>query len=351
RGVHVVSMQLWTYYQTGQHREAFVRLAAERLRAIPGVESAGVTSALPLDHPIGLELVRVEIEGEPTTPGEEPLTIRTSAITPGLLDALGIPVREGRAFTTADRAGTTPVALVNETFARRHFPHESAIGKRVSLGFQSQPIAREIVGIVGDVRHDGLHVPAAPGIYVPHSQAPTGAVHFVVRAPSVVNIDRQVRALFAELNGAMPLTQTIPMDALVRRSLAQRRFQLGLLVCFSVTALLLAAIGIYGVMSRATSERTHEIGVRMAMGARAGDVRWMVLRSGGVLAVAGVTLGLGAAVLLTRTMTGMLFGVGPLDPLTYAAAAAVLVVVALLATLVPAWRASTVAPVDALRNE
>ena len=141
------------------------------------------------------------------------------------------------------------------------------------------------------------------------------------------------------------------MDALVTQSLRDRRFQLGLLSCFSVTALLLAAIGIYGVMSRTTTERTHEIGVRMAVGAAASSVRLLVLRSGGTLAVMGILIGLAAALALTRYMAGMLYGVTPLDPVTYAAAALVLLMAALLATLLPAWRASAVDPVEALRND
>jgi putative ABC transport system permease protein len=164
-------------------------------------------------------------------------------------------------------------------------------------------------------------------------------------------MQRAVKAAFMELNGAMPISDMTTMNALLARSLLQRRFQLGLLAAFSFTALALSAIGIYGVMSRATSERTHEIGVRMAIGAHASDVRWMVLRNGGELAVFGIVAGAGVATLLTRFMTGMLFGVKPLDPISYAGAAVVLLIAAVVASWVPAWRASTVDPVVALRND
>jgi putative ABC transport system permease protein len=164
-------------------------------------------------------------------------------------------------------------------------------------------------------------------------------------------VARGLRAELLALNGAMPLEDATTMEALVARSLQDRRFQLGLLASFSVTALLLAAIGIYGVMSRATTERTHEIGVRLAIGARPDEVRWLVLRSGGMLGLAGVVSGTVIALLLTQLMQRMLFGVTPTDPLTYVGAGGVLLVAALLASWVPAWRASTVDPATALRSD
>jgi ABC-type antimicrobial peptide transport system permease subunit len=177
-------------------------------------------------------------------------------------------------------------------------------------------------------------------------------MHLVVRSTNdPASLLRAVRTELTAINGAMPVSQLTTMDALMGRSLRERRFQLGLFAAFSMIALVLSAIGIYGVMSRATNERTHEIGVRMAIGARATDVRWMVLRTGGALAVSGVLAGLAMALLLTRYMAGMLFGVTPLDPFTYMGAAAVLLIAALLASWLPAWRASTVDPVVALRND
>jgi putative ABC transport system permease protein len=208
------------------------------------------------------------------------------------------------------------------------------------------------VGVVGDVRHDGLQQPPTPGVFVPHAQAATGAIHLVLRTtgdPAL--LERPVRQELARINGAMPLSGVTTMDAELARSLRQRRFQLDLLSAFSVTALLLAGIGIYGVMSRATNERTQEIGLRMAIGAEPGSVRWMVLRGGGVLAVIGAGLGAAAAIGLTRYLSGMVFEVSVLDPVTFIGSVAVLLLVALLASWVPAWRASRVDPVIALRAE
>jgi putative ABC transport system permease protein len=351
-GVLVFSLQAWNYYPTPARRAEFVREATERLRSVPGVEDVGMTSSLPLSWPIGQERTRISVEGRPIAPGDESPPMRVAATTAGYFTALHIPVRQGRVFASTDLAGSTPVVIVNEAFARTTFGDENPIGKRLTFAFAGPPVLREIVGVVGNVRHDGLHADPPPTVFVPHAQASTGAIHLVARVSGEpAAFERSIRAELARLNGAMPLSGFHTMESLVSQSLRDRQFQLGLLSCFSLTALLLAAIGIYGVMSRATAERTHEIGVRMAVGAAAGSVRMLVLRSGGTLAVAGILIGLGVALALTRYMTGMLYGVTPLDPLTYAAAAMVLLTAALLATLLPAWRASAVDPVEALRND
>jgi putative ABC transport system permease protein len=353
-GVLVTTVQAWGYYPTPQHRAEFVRVAEERLSAIPGIEKVGMTSALPLEYPIGFQRPRVLVEGHSVAPGDELPAVLGAATTAGYFEAMSIPVELGRGLTPNDRDGSPPVALVNRAFVRRFLNDQNPLGKRVTMGFQSQPIAREIVGVVGDVRHDGLHSEPTPSVFVPHAQAPTGAIHFVARAAASTDVaafERRVRGEMAALNGAMPVAQVISMNALLSRSLRERRFQIALLSAFSAVALLLSAIGIYGVMSRATTERTHEIGVRLAVGAQSSDVRWMVLRNGGALALGGIAAGVAMAILLTRYMTGMLFGITPLDPVTYAGAAVVLLLVAVLATWLPAWRASTVDPVEALRND
>ena len=351
-GVAVVSLQAWSYYPTPALRAEFVRQATERVASLRGIEAAGMTSALPLAWPIGQERTRITIEGRPVAPGDESPPTRVAATTNGYFSALRIPLLAGRAFSSTDVAGSTPVVIVNEAFARSTFGDESPIGRRLTFGFVGPPAIREIIGIVGNVRHDGLHADPPPAVFVPHAQASTGAIHLVIRVDgNPAAFERTLRAQLARLNGAMPLSDFTTMEAQVSQSLRERRFQLGLLGCFSVTALVLAAIGIYGVMSRATTERTHEIGVRMAVGAAAGSVRILVLRSGGALAIAGIMIGLAVALALTRYMAGMLYEVTPLDPLSYMSAAAVLLGAALLATLLPAWRASAVDPVEALRND
>ena len=351
-GVLVATAQTWSYYRTPAQRVEFVRRTVERLGALPGVDHVGITSSLPLDWPIGFERAQMRVEGQAISPGDEVPTVHAVATTPGYFAALRIPLDRGRWLNETDGAGAPRVALVNRAFVRRYFGDENPLGKRVIFGFLGAPIPREIVGVVGDVRHRGLHADPSPSVFVPHAQGTTGAMHIVVHTTGdAALLQRAVKSELAALNGAMPLTQLTTMNDLLGRSLRERRFQLGLLSVFSLIALVLSAIGIYGVMNRTTSERTHEIGVRMAIGAQRTDVRWMVLRHGGVLAVAGVAVGTGIAVLLTRYMAGMLFGVTPLDPFTFGAAAALLLIAALVATWVPAWRASTVDPVVALRND
>ena len=350
--VLVATTQAWGYYPTPAARAEFVRQTVERIGALPGVEEVGMTSSLPLSYPIGFEKPRVSIEGRSVAPGDEFPTVHAASITPGYLEALEIRLLEGRQFAATDNGSSPPVALVSRAFVRRHMANTSPIGKRINFGFAGPPVTREIVGVVGDVRHEDLQTPPEPMVLVPHPQAPTGAIHFVIRTsgePALM--ERRVREELRAINGAMPLSGVTTMEGQLSASLRQRRFQLGLLAAFSVTALLLAAIGIYGVMSRTTSERTQEIGLRLAIGANASDVRWMVLRNGGRLAALGVGIGALGALVLTRYMSGMLFGVTPLDPLTYLAAGLVLLFAAVLATWMPAWRASTVDPVVALRND
>jgi putative ABC transport system permease protein len=351
-GVLVTTVQAWGYYPTQPQRAEFVRLAVERLGALPGVERVATTSSLPLTWPIGFERARVNLEGVSLPPGDEASSVRVAAVTDGYFDVLGIPLEAGRRFTSTDAAGAPLVVIVNRTFARRFYGTENPIGKRVAFGFMSQPLSREIVGVVGDVRHSGLESDPTPSMWIPHPQGPSGAIHFVMRTsgePAL--LQRSVRQALREINGSMPLSEQTTMSALLSNSLRERRFQLGLFAAFSITALLLSAIGIYGVMSRATNERTHEIGVRMAIGAQSSEVRWMVLRGGGGLAALGIVAGIFGALLLTRFMEGMLFGVTPLDPLTYIGAALVLLLAAVVASWVPAWRASSVDPVIALRND
>jgi putative ABC transport system permease protein len=351
-GVVVATVQAWGYYPTMPARAEFVRQAVERIEALPGVEAVGVSSSLPLQWPIGAERVRIAVEGVALASGDDQPSERVSATTPGFFDALGIRVLRGRALDEQDRTGSTPVALVNEAFVRRYLPTADPVGRRVTFGFMGAPTAREIVGVVHDVRHDGLHADPAPGIFIPHAQAPTGAIHIAARtAGDAALLGRAIRADLAELNGAMPLEEIVTMEALLARSLHERRFQLGLLTAFSLTALVLATIGIYGVMNRATTERTHEIGVRLAVGAQPAEVRWMVLRATGWLALLGIVAGSGAALLLTRYMRAMLYGVTPVDPVTYAGAAGVLLIAAVLAGGIPAWRAAAVDPAAALRAE
>ncbi len=235
---------------------------------------------------------------------------------------------------------------------RRYWPSESPLGERIKLSIDRSPIPRTIVGVVADVRHGGLHEAPRPTAYAPHAQAATGANVFVIRTGSdPLAALAQVRAEFRSINPVMPLASTTTLEALLDDSLRERRFHLALLGAFATVALILAALGVYGVMSHATTERTHEIGVRMALGARGADVLGMVMRQGTSLAVAGALGGLLGAAAVTRLLRGMLFGVTPLDPIAYLGAGVLLLTAAGLACYVPARRAARLDPVSALRVE
>lgn len=351
-GVVNVTLQAWGYYPTGAHRIAFVDEATRRLGGLPGVQIAGVTSALPLSVPIGAERTGMIIEGQSAVSDQERPVVRVAAITRDYPAAVRMPLRSGRGFETTDNAGSAPVALVNEALAQRFWPGESAVGKRVTFRFQSAPLERTVVGVVGNVRHDGLQNSAAPAVFVPHAQAPTGALQIVVRTSGdMAAAQRAIRAELAAMNGVMPLSEITSLDVRLSDSLRERRFHLGLLGAFSLTALVLAAIGIYGVMNQLTSERTREIGVRVALGARAADVVMMVLRQGMSIALLGLAAGVAVAMAATRLMTSMLFDVQPLDPMTYLLSITVIIIVASTASFVPAWRAARVNPTTVLRSD
>jgi putative ABC transport system permease protein len=350
--VLAVTVQSWAYFPSPARRAAFVRDATERLAALPGVAAAGMTSSLPFAPRIGQDESGFEIEGRTPASPEQAESVRAAAVTSGYFATLRIPLRQGRLFETTDVAGAQMVVIVNEALVRRYWPNESPIGKRITLGLSSAPLLRTVVGVVGDVRHGGLHEPARPMVFVPHAQAPTGANEFVVRTTGdPLAALAQVRAEFRRINAVMPLASTTTLENLLDESLRERRFHLALLGAFAGVALLLAAIGVYGVMSHTTSQRTHEIGVRMALGAIGWDVLRLVMRQGASLAMAGAAGGLLGAVAVTRLLRGMLYGVTPLDPLAYVGAGVLLLLAAAAACYVPARRAARLDPVTALRIE
>lgn len=350
--VLVVTVQAWSHYQTPAQRVAFAREAIDRFRALPGVEEAAMTSALPLSAPIGAERSPIAVEGWPQQADGQPRSARVSAVTPGYFDVLRIPLRAGRPFTEMDRDSLSGAVLINEAFARMYWPNESPLGKRVTFGFQGAPLERHVVGVIADVRHEGLDRPPVPGLFVPHAQAPTGAMHFTIRtASSPKTIERAARAALASMNASMPVAAVTTLEDLFSMSVRDRKFHLSLLTAFSLTALLLSAIGIYGVLSQAIGERTQEIGIRVAVGASAMQVLLMVLRQGTLLAAAGIVIGLAGAFALTRLLSEMLYQVTPLDPASYAGALALLFGAAVVACWLPARRASKLDPVQALRKE
>jgi putative ABC transport system permease protein len=330
-------------------RPGFFSQVEEALKAEPGIEAAGAVSSLPL-NPIGTDFdLPVIIEGRPRPrAGEEPQADFRVA-TPGYFRTMRIPLLRGREFTEFDRPNSAPVVLINETMARRIFPGEDALGKRIIL--YGRP--REVVGIVGSVRHHGFSREPRPEMILPHQQAQIGAgMTLVARGNAVPSVLAQslTRAVHS-VDAAQPVVRLLMMEEFLSDSVAQPRFTTFLLVGFAGLALLLALVGVYGVMSYTVSQRVREIGVRLAMGANPHEVVGMIVRQGMAPAAVGVVIGLCGAVAGAKLMSGLLFGISATDPLTFVAAAAALVLTALAATYAPAFRAARISPVTILKAE
>jgi putative ABC transport system permease protein len=264
-----------------------------------------------------------------------------------------IPLTGGRMFSDADGPQSQRVALVNEAFAARFFPGRTALGKRVTFGDPAAPGTTwlTIVGVVANTRRAGFDRPPWAELYYPHRQQPDRRMAVVLRTSGdPAALARSAQAELWAIDRDQPVTSVRTLNQILERTEANRRFAATLLGLFAAVALSLAAIGVYGVMAYATAQRTHEIGVRMALGAGTGDVMRMVLRDGAIVAGAGVVIGLAGAAALTTIMAQLLFGVTPRDPVTFATAAALLLGVSLIASYVPARRATRVAPGTALRN-
>ena len=350
--VAVGTVQAWQHYRDPTHRAEFVRQALERLRHVPSVRAVGVTSSLPLSPSIGAHEANFVLEGHARPADGEWPTVHHVIIAGDYLKALQTPLRGGRLFDDRDRANTTPVMLVNTAFVRRHYSGKPVpLGQRVTVRFMGVDAVREIVGIVGDIRHEGLHAIPQPMIFVPHAQSPTGALNFVVRGERDASTAlHALRTELTALNSAMPVEDPTTLESRLDESLRARRFHLALLLTFSLVALVLAAIGVYAVMSHATAERTHEIGVRVALGAQGRSIISTVLRKGLVMVAFGVVLGAVGAAATGRALSAMLFQTTPHDTLTYVIVALVILAASLLASAVPAMRATRIHPTEALRG-
>jgi putative ABC transport system permease protein len=354
-GVVTLTTQSWGYYPQPADRVNFVREVTERLARAPGVRAAGMASAVPLMETIGAEQAPLAVEGAPPlAAGETPPMASYAAVSGELFEALGIPLRRGRIFDSRDRADALRVALVNEAFARRYFPGQDPIGKRIAVGRTQNgpPPWLEIVGVVGDVRRSALHEEAAPAVYFHHPQSPTGANAFVVWGDGrPAQLLERTKGVVWEVNPDIPVNHEFAMSELVGASVRDRSFLLAILGGFAAMALGLAAAGIFGLMSYATGQRTREIGLRMAFGAERGQVLGLVLRRGAALAGLGIATGLASALGVTRLLEAMLYRVTPFDPVTFATGAAVLLGTALVATWYPARRAASIDPITALRED
>jgi predicted permease len=341
---------------------AGIRLAyqqlLDRVSSIPGVQSAAITSLVPLsgdDSEIPFWMGK-----GPQPPQDQMASTLLYIATPGYLRAMGIPLKEGRFFTDHDTLASPLVVVVDEVMAKRLFPGQDALGKQFSL-MVIGPV--QIVGVTGHVKHWGLDADDTAKIrneiYFPFFQIPDKFMTEIVvglplvlrTAPDPLSVVSAVRAQVAGPTEDQPIFGVETMEQIISDSLAERRFAMLLLIIFASTALVLATVGIYGVMSYAVSRRTHELGVRMALGASRGEILRLIVREGMALAVAGTVVGLAAALGLTRLMASLLYGVRPADPATLAAASLLLAGIAVLACYIPAWRATKVDPMVALRYE
>jgi putative ABC transport system permease protein len=339
-------------YKTDDQLAAFYTNLTDRLRDLPGVAGAGLTSALPPawdDHS-----TRFILEGEPKPQRGDPAhQERLRIVSDGYFAALGIPVRQGRPFNQHDDRRNPSVAVVSAAFARRYWPGQDPIGKRISTLADSMFLTT-VVGVVGDVRHNPNtgRAPLAPVVYIPVTQVPWSTMTLAVRAegdPAAITGD--VQRVIGSLDPALAAGSVATLERVLSSSLSPQRITAGMLSVFAGIALLLAVIGIYGVMSYTVSQRTHEIGIRMALGAQQRDVVRRVLRQGVGLAAVGILLGSVGSMGMTRGMTTLLHEVSPTDPLTFTTVAVVLAAVALLGSWLPARRAAAVDPVRALRSD
>ncbi|HEX8142216.1 MAG TPA: ABC transporter permease [Pyrinomonadaceae bacterium] len=340
-----------TKYSEPKRRADFYRQALEKIKTLPGVQSAGAVSHLPLSGSVGSGFF--SIEGRAESPGEQLPHTDLRASTPDYLQTMGIPLLKGRYFNERDTEASPNVAIVDETLARRYWPNEDPIGKRISFNRrENADVWREVVGVVGAVRHKALDADYRGQLYFPHPQNPWGGMYLVVRTMNEpASMAAMVRDAIQSVDKDQPVYRVMTMETLLAESVAQRRFSMLLLTLFAVVAVLLAIVGLYGVMSYGVSQRTHEIGIRMALGAQAGDVLRMVVGQGLLLALIGVGAGLLASLALTRVMSSLLFGVSARDPFMFVSIPLILAAVALLACYIPARRATKVDPMIALRYE
>ena len=348
---NVLSVQLElpdTTYPEERQQAAFFQEALARLSSVPGVKSVGATTGLPLT--LNLSGSDFRIEGHPDPPAGQEMIIETRSVSPGYFETLGIPLLKGRDFSDRDKSDAPAAAVINAELARVYFPNEDPINKRISFDDRQSYIS--IVGIVGDVKQQGLDSNAKPEVYFPYLQAAAPSMSIVVRtASNPLGAVASVKSQIQTIDKNLPMDDAETMQQLLSMSTSGRRFNTLLLSLFAMLAVVLAMVGIYGVMSYSVTQRTHEIGIRIAVGAQTSDVFRIVIGQGMLLALIGVGLGLVGAFALTRLMTTMLFGVEPTDPLTFISLAALLIGVGLVACYVPGRRATRIDPLVALRNE
>jgi predicted permease len=362
---HVLTMRMsltGQRFQKSAAIEQLVRDGVERLKALPGIELASATCCIPLEGGYGLPF---KIMGRPLDKGPFHGGGSWQTISPGYFDVFKIPTVRGRAFTERDAAGSAPVAMINQALAQRFWPKGDPIGERILIGkgVMSEletEIPREIIGIVADVRDGALNRDPQPTMYIPNAQVPDALNALNIRLTPLAWVMRtrgEPTAMSAAVQeqlrqaSGLPVSDVRSMEEIVSRSTSRQRFQMLLMSIFGASALLLAAIGVYGLMAYSVQQRTQEIGIRMALGAESGDVRRMVVSQGMKFALAGVVVGTAAAFGLAKTISALLFGVAAWDPVVFVAVPLLLCVIALAAVWLPAMRATRIDPVIALRYD
>jgi putative ABC transport system permease protein len=336
-------------YQDPQRRTSFSDQILERIKALPGVQSVGMVSELPLSGQ--LNDTYFTVEGRPSQSSDQKNDANFRRISSDYFTAMGIPLLRGRSFTEREAREASSVTIINEELAQQYFPGQDPIGQRLTIETgEPKPQPREIIGIVGDVRHFGLGQGLPAEMYIPSLRSPrTNLVVRTTADPAVLSAS--VRREVLAVDPVQPVSNIRTMEQLIASSIAQPRFQTLLLALFAAVALILSAVGIYGLLSYTVNQRTHEIGVRLALGAQTGDVLKLVVGQGVKIVLVGIIVGLGAAFALTRVIAGLLFGVSATDPVTFIGIATLLFVVAMLACYLPARRATKVDPMAALRSE
>jgi predicted permease len=332
-------------YSSSLDKTAIVQRVVQRLRALPGVTAVGGSTSLPPNRM--QQSGAFSIEGEPPAkPGHESTATFVPA-TPQFLASIGVPLLSGRDFTDADGASSPNVAIISRALARRHFVNRAPIGRDIQI----DGATRRIVGVAGEVSYDGIGKLDRPTVYVPFAQSPFGGVWIGVRSavPSA-SLTEPIRAALHEIDPLMNARNLAPLESFVSDAVARPRFQTWLLGTFGGLALVLAAIGIYGVIAYSVARRTSEIGMRLALGAPPTSVVGLVLRRGMTPVIVGLVIGLAGAFALSRVMTGLLYGISPTDVATFAATTLLLAGIALIAAYIPAARAARLDPLGAIRE-
>jgi predicted permease len=357
---HLTTVQIWIPasnnpdtdpYAPEDKRAAFLLELYRRISVLPGVQESSMDGNDTLPMNSGRNYSPFSIQGRAADSEANPVA-DIAVVDAQYFHTMQVPLVSGRNFNSSDVFKAQTVAVIDQTLARRYWPHQDPVGQQIKFGFGAGLQGVTIVGVVGDVKSDGFEAPNVPHIYVALGQfAPQNAVVFLRSQGDVQYLGEAVRKEVENLDPNVPVHSISSMDQIIARSLADRRFALELLGIFAAVALLLAAVGIYGVMAYSFSQRTHEVGIRIALGAQRTDILRMALSEGMRVVAIGLATGLAGAAIMTRVFSSMLFGVAPSDPVSFAAAAAILAAVALMACYIPAQRATQVDPLTALREE